>query len=283
MERFVPVKVTDRKWAEKLVKGEVFMRALNEFGSWTKTADDKTLGNNYRGDIYTGATKVFRDPKDYDFMKGFPEDFVNAVSEITLIDQSDVRFFKVFSLYRYEYDAQQDCLIKPDPRMAQFGDTAVVITDFCEFLTRFVKAADKAYKECSILADEVQFFDFSTTRELNPLFSKNVSQAYQKEFRLAICELEKDEFAMGPGAENAMRIIQDLEPVKIQIGDIRDITEVLTIDQFINGWLPPWFICRWPMNDFPKAPSIFENMVADTRRQVKEYHSFFVKPLMTIR
>lgn len=31
-KKFIPVKVTDREWAEKLLDGEVFMRPLYEFG-----------------------------------------------------------------------------------------------------------------------------------------------------------------------------------------------------------------------------------------------------------
>ena len=32
-KKFIPVKVTDREWAEKLLDGEVFMRPLYEFGA----------------------------------------------------------------------------------------------------------------------------------------------------------------------------------------------------------------------------------------------------------
>lgn len=32
-EKFVLVKITDKKWADKLLDGEVFLRPLTEFGS----------------------------------------------------------------------------------------------------------------------------------------------------------------------------------------------------------------------------------------------------------
>ena len=35
MDRFIPVKVTDGIWADKLLAGEVFMRPLYEFGMWS--------------------------------------------------------------------------------------------------------------------------------------------------------------------------------------------------------------------------------------------------------
>lgn len=39
MEKFILVKVTDKEWAERLLDGEVFMRPLHEFGSWSVTRD----------------------------------------------------------------------------------------------------------------------------------------------------------------------------------------------------------------------------------------------------
>lgn len=42
-KKFIPVKVTDREWAEKLLDGEVFMRPLYEFGAWNLKKEDKQL------------------------------------------------------------------------------------------------------------------------------------------------------------------------------------------------------------------------------------------------
>lgn len=43
---FIPVKITDKKWADKLVNGEVYMRALHEFGSWGNVTEKDTVLNN---------------------------------------------------------------------------------------------------------------------------------------------------------------------------------------------------------------------------------------------
>ena len=40
---FLPVKVTDRQWAEVLLDGSVYMRSLFDFGAWNTTA--KASGN----------------------------------------------------------------------------------------------------------------------------------------------------------------------------------------------------------------------------------------------
>ena len=34
--KFIPVKITDKKWADRFVQGEVFMRALADFGVWSR-------------------------------------------------------------------------------------------------------------------------------------------------------------------------------------------------------------------------------------------------------
>ena len=34
--KFIPVKITDKKWADRFVQGEVFMRALADFGVWNR-------------------------------------------------------------------------------------------------------------------------------------------------------------------------------------------------------------------------------------------------------
>ncbi len=33
-KHFIPVKITKKEYADKMVNDEVFMRALHEFGSW---------------------------------------------------------------------------------------------------------------------------------------------------------------------------------------------------------------------------------------------------------
>ena len=58
-KKFIPVKVTDREWAEKLLDGEVFMRPLYEFGAWNLKKEDKQLNNSFRGDLCEGMSGIF--------------------------------------------------------------------------------------------------------------------------------------------------------------------------------------------------------------------------------
>lgn len=268
--QFIPVKITDKQWADRLVKGEVFMRALHEFGSWGRLEGlGNNLDNDYRGDLYSGVTATFKSPEEDRFFAGLPQEVKNSGMAWCMIDESDIQFFKIFSLYRYEFDEEKQEFIKPDPRMKQFGDTAVLITDYCEFIERYGKAMFKAYEKVIGMIGNVEPFNFEETRELNPLFCKHESQAYQNELRMALGVLKKNIFAMDADAENANELVRSLEPVKLQLGDISDITIEMLIDDFLNGCLPYGFRCRWPSSGDPERPSNYDNIVEWTAEQMR--------------
>ena len=137
-------------------------------------------------------TATYRTPDDSEFFRGFPTEVKAHMANCCLVDESDVQFFKIYSLYRHELDDEKQEFVAPDPRMAQFGDTAVLITDFCVFIERYGKAMIAAYDKVISMIGNVEPFNFRETRYLNPLFCKHESQAYQKELRMAFGELKKD-------------------------------------------------------------------------------------------
>lgn len=139
-----------------------------------------------------------------------------------------------------------------------------------------------AYEKVISMIGIVEPFSFEETRYLNPLFCKHESQAYQKELRMAFGEVKKNVFAMGPGAENAHELIRSLEPVKLQLGDLSDITVEMSIEDFMSGHLPTGFKCRWPSNENPEEPSNYDGIVKWTAEQMKNYRSIFVRPTFAI-
>ena len=281
MEKFIPVKVTDKQWAERLLDGEVFMRPLHEFGSWNKAKNDK-LNNYFRGDIYEGTAAVYSDTEGFPGFEGYPQEFHDVVKQVSLIDDGEIQFFKIFSLYRMIYDPATDFFIKPDKRMAEFGDTAVIIRDYNEFIERFGRAIFARYDKVISMIDRVKFFGFDETRATNPLFEKQASFSYQNELRMAFCELEHNKFARGPGADTALSIIMDLTPVKLELGNIRDIATSLPIDDFLNLRFPEDIWLRFPMSDDENKPTNFDEIVKWTREQMKNYKTLVAKPVFMI-
>lgn len=281
MRHFIPVKITEKKYADKFIQGEIFMRALHEFGSWGDISKkDEVVKNSYRGDLYSGVTAVFASPNDCCYFARLAKE--KNIDNCCLIDESDIQYFKILSLYCWEFDDKMQRFIPPDYRMAKFGDTAVVITDFCEFLDRYAKALFKMYPKLISMLDRVKVFDFSRTQWLNPLFCKHESQAYQNELRIAFGALEYNPFIVGVEPEEANSIILNYDPVTLQLGNLQDITVEMPIGAFMIGYLPEGFKCRWPSNEPPHVPSNFDGVRTWTMEQMKKYRSIHVKPTYTI-
>ena len=281
MEKFIPAKITDRKWAERLLDGEVFMRPLHDFGVWNKTKDS-SVANQFRGDVYEGTSAVYREACDYPGLEGFPKEFRNAVKGISVTDYGDIQFFKVFCLYRLMYNPFTDFFVRPDPKMRDFGDTAVIIRDYNKFVERFALALFSHYKFVSSMIDSVRFFDFSTTRVINPLFEKLKMFEYQNELRMAFCELERDDWAVGPGAESALRIVRDLRAVTLNIGSIRDIAVAIPVDDFLKLRLPKGIRLRFPMSSDGQNPTNYDKVVSWTREEMGRYRTTIGKPMFVI-
>ena len=259
------------------------MRALHEFGSWGDISEkDDAVRNNYRGDLYSGVTAVFASANECNYFTKIADEKKISINNCCLIDESDIQYYKILSLYCHELDEATQRFKPPDPRMRNFGDTAVLITDFCEFIERFAKALFEKFPKLVSMIDRVETFDFSQTRWLNPLFCKHESQGYQKELRIAFGELEKNIFAIGPGADEAYSMIWNYEPVILQLGDLSDITVEMPIEDFMNGYLPPGFKCRWPSNEIPMASSNYDIIRAETHKQMRNYRSIHVRPAYTV-
>lgn len=271
--RFLPCKILDKKWADKLLDGEVFMRPLSEFGSWMDSPD---VNDDNRKDIMEGAVAVFDNPDDFEPLKGLDPEFKKIIGSVSLIDYTELQYFKVFCMYCL--DVVNNEPVKPDPQIRGFGDTVVVFRDFNSFLVRFFKAASKVSGSEVVLLDRIRYYTMSENRKLQPLFEKTSDYMHQKELRLAYCQSEVDKFAIGD-PENAYALILDKNRITINVGDIRDIAYAIPMEQFlntsgING-----------RHSFPcvgniKAP--YDFLLDKTREEMKNYKSFIVKPMFTI-
>ena len=262
--------------------GEVFMRPLYEFGGWNLENRTSQLNNSFRGDVSEGTTAVFADVEDCPLAKDLKSAFGDLIKRVSYIDDTDIKYFKIFSLYCMEYDPIHNFFVRPDSRMRKFGDTAVIITDYNEFIDRYAKALFKRYDPVVSMIDRVSFYDFKKTKRINPLFGKHQKFEYQNELRMAFCELEKNEFAMGPDADSALKIVEDASPVKLQLGSIRDIAYAVPIDNFLKLLIPQYIPLHFPMRELYQVPSNYDVIVAETRKAMKDYKSIFIKPMITI-
>lgn len=281
-KKFIPVKVTDREWAEKLLDGEVFMRPLYEFGAWNLKKEDKQLNNSFRGDLCEEMSGIFGEVEECPIYDSFDENVKKYIKQIWYIDDTDIKYFKIFSLYCMEYDPSTNFFLKPNPKMCEFGDTAVIIADYNEFIERFGKALFKKYDSVVSMMDRVKFYNFRETRETNPPFEKHEKYSYQNELRMAFCELRENKFAMGINSDTSKEIVEDLTPVKLQIGNIRDIAYAIPIENFLKLLIPRYIPLRFPMRELYESQSNYDKLVSNTRSVMKNHKSPFVRPMLVI-
>ena len=110
------VKFIDKKWADKLMDGEVFMRAIACFGDISSRSLDSQ--NEFRGDVLEGINYAFG----------------NQCGFIDVLTYRE----KIYCLYVLEFDEETGELIKPDNRILEFGDTTVIIHNTGESFIGFV-------------------------------------------------------------------------------------------------------------------------------------------------
>lgn len=110
-KKFIPVKVTDREWAEKLLDGEVFMRPLYEFGAWNLKKEDKQLNNSFRGDLCEGMSGIFGEVEECPIYDSFDENVKKYIKRIWYIDDGSLH-----DNYTSVREGQQGCLRLSAPR-----------------------------------------------------------------------------------------------------------------------------------------------------------------------
>jgi len=274
--KFLPIKIQSDEFAKKLYEdGEVYMRSLHEFGSWGVFDQDEVLKNNYRADLFSGVTEVFASPEDSDLLRHSPDILKQRMKNCCYIDNGSPQYFKIYSLYCWDFENGQ---FQPvDERMRQFGDTAVIITNFQEFLRRVGYKLIDLFDPVSIMCDRMEFFDFSKTQAINPIFYKYAGQAYQKELRIAACQLQE-----GVNPQRALK--KDFSPVKFQIGAIDDITRIVPTDDLISGKVEiNGDEIVWPSSEVTDKSTNYDKAVAFTKAQMNIYRSSSVKPMFSLQ
>lgn len=264
---YVPARIMDKKWAELFIKGQIFMRSLTEFGAWEAVEHhgDPVLNNAFRGDLREGSIKNVAKPEDDRLFSAFPEELKSNITGGAYIDDDDIQYFNTLCLCCVDYLPDMNVFVRPSDKMKQFGDTAVIIKDMNEFLLRMWKSLNQTMPNFCLLMDRVEYYTQDETRLLNPLFNKPDSYRDQKELRIAIGRLDMSR----PTANDKHELCRTTEPLMLEIGDISDITQVLSIDDFcfFKG-IEPVIL---PMID--KRCDIFNKLVEDTQGQMRAFQS----------
>lgn len=279
MDLFIPIKITDRQWADLLLDGQIFMRSLFGFGSWSAldANRDSNIDNSFRGDLREGAFRVYKSPEDHPYIKDMDPDFKSIVRLIADVDMSDSQYFKIFSTYALKFNTSTQSFLPPDSKIQEFGDTAVVMHDFESFLQRVIQQLRQRFGKMFIpFLQEVSYFDYTESKDLTPLFSKHIEYSYQNELRLAVGLLEENQFSM----DFSDTIILSTDSLTLDIGNIRDIAYAIPVQELIDLRLPNEPSFRFPT--LGNQDSYFFNMVRYSKEDLERFLCPTYKPILTI-
>jgi len=180
---FFLVKVTD--YAKEMLNGQIFMRPLSAFWNYPFLNSDESVQNSYRGDNMEAITESFSDeniPADNNFFNNTDIKFKNAAQQDLLLSQN-----MIYCMCVLEFDKVENKFILPDKRIADFGNTAIIIYDCNEFLKRVTaaKVLQCGYSSWMSFKRVKYNFDIERNQSYNE-FCKGSDYAWQNEFRISI-------------------------------------------------------------------------------------------------
>lgn len=213
-------------YADDLVKGKIYLNPLEYYRGIEKIISgnfDKTENRNTAINDYLEGSVASVNPKDLEkFGFDWDDELKNAlVGNVHLLSE-DLKYIKVFCLYTFIFDPEKRIAIKPSQKINQFGNKyAVIINDTSAFIKRIINCLrenDGYNKIVAFKGKFVRYYENDEKTKLLSVFNKTNDFEWEQEFRFVF--LEKS---------------QNLESLVLQIGDISDITTVVTVDEFLNS------------------------------------------------
>jgi hypothetical protein len=244
IEVFLPVKILDGQWAEKLLTGSVFMRSLYDFGIWNFDAkikgQAKEMDNTFRGDINEGLVRIV-DPQigDSFFNNVLPPEIRNFIPSMWYIDERLYKYLKIYSMYSLTYNKNKKQFEQPDERLADFGDTAVIIYYPDEFVRRIHKELYGRFGDnINFKIRQVSYYDLFKDFGDFDIFWKVKTFEWQKEVRMTVGLLDGSEIRIDENGRHLKALIKDINPLTLEIGSIKDIAVAISTEDLVDLKLP---------------------------------------------
>jgi hypothetical protein len=201
------------------------MRPLSAFWNFpyfNRENPDKSVQNSFRGDNMESITESFSEgniPADNNFFNETGLKFKNAAQQDLLLSQN-----MIYCMSILEFDRAENKFILPDKRIADFGNTAVIIYDCNEFLKRVTaaKILKCGYSSWISLKKVKYNFDIEKNQSYNE-FCKGSDYAWQNEFRISI------DVSRGKLNKNNWEQTTDFAKLTSGIGYNPDIPEQLSL------------------------------------------------------
>lgn len=209
------IKFQDADKIKSLQAGKIYAKTLGYYRKREEETGDCEVGDKYEAMIHINEATIY-----------FPDtgETVAVNDDLLKTSESNDFVFCMFGVYpkkeKFRFTDKQK------EKMLSFGDTALIVLDHDEFISRVKVAAEKAgYK---VYFKPVQYYDpnidggnmlFSLLDGMwNIAFWKRDSYTYQQEVR----------FVFTPSDEN-------IDHIELDIGDISDITVIISAKSALSA------------------------------------------------
>ena len=238
----LPVKITDKRWADMLQKGSVFMRSLHGYGSWSAIEraknGDTIMKTGIQEDMREGTVRRVNPKIGDDYFNSIDPKVRSLMKDCMYIDESFYQYCKVYCMYGLTYLIDEHQYEKPDVRLKEFGDTAVIFFNPNEFISRLLRGLYQQFGDnFNLRLDEIHYYPQDYYGDLDEL-CKIDSYAWQNEMRIRIALLDETETITGDDGLVRKALIQNTDPITVDIGDISDITVQIPVQDLIDLNLP---------------------------------------------
>lgn len=218
--RFELYKILDSQYVDDFLGGSLFMNTLNYFRGIEENAA--------QGDPLEGICGSIPKAQLKQYGMYFEEDLVDAIQGNVSLISNYYGLNHLFCLYQLNIDDENKVVEYPSEELCNFNDggvsdkVVVRIKDTQRFLDQIATAVDKGLQEHDfeygiygsvIYSNSWINADSPGTRSA---FYKELAYSYQKEWRLCL-----------------LRNTLVDKPYKFYIGDLSDITEVISLKEFL--------------------------------------------------
>lgn len=189
--------------------GTIYMNTIQYF----RQIEDKEL----RGDKYEGVSRIINSLPGTFKIPGIDREFKYLKAHIREIHKEITG--NIYSLYAVSSKGFPNPLdFKVDEKNMRFGTHCLMIKDLPYFFDKIENELKR--NRCKFFHDFVDYYDRNEVNRRITLFEKPLEFEYQKEFRFYV--------------ENDI-----IEPIKIQIGSLKNYSEIFRIEDLLELKLAP--------------------------------------------
>ena len=222
---YLPVKVLKSEYAEKMLHGEIRMAPLSEFGGWNiQNYDDDQAA---RKDVKEGVLYNVS-PEEYDsFFSTLPPEMKAVIRNRWYLNDTE-KYTHLFCMYRLPYSYETHTFERMNERMAELGDSAVIILRpdlFCARVFNWV--VNKYINKYAPSVRDIMYRSFSKDYGEWGVFVKDKPYSWQNEVRIAA--------RLNPRLKKVWEQKEDLGEWHPELGDLSDIVRIVPTQELIDN------------------------------------------------